>query len=129
MVLWFQQTKIGTPTTPTDPENPEKPDPSLEAIKGLGDNINNQTHKIEEQTNAINNQTQKIDEQTNSIKEANETNKNIFQKIIELPKLIIDGFLNMLKSLFIPSEDFFTKWLDDLNSYFGDVFRNIILSI
>lgn len=30
--------------------------------------------------------------------------------------------LNALKSLFIPSEDFFTNWLDDLNSYFGDTF-------
>lgn len=28
----------------------------------------------------------------------------------------------MLKSLFIPSDDFFTNWLDDLNSYFGDTF-------
>lgn len=28
----------------------------------------------------------------------------------------------MLKSLFIPHEGFFTEWLDDLNSYFGDVF-------
>lgn len=36
--------------------------------------------------------------------------------------MIIEGFLNMLKSLFIPSDDFFTNWLDDLNSYFGDAF-------
>ena len=28
----------------------------------------------------------------------------------------------MLKSLFIPSDDFFTNWLDDLNTYFGDTF-------
>lgn len=28
----------------------------------------------------------------------------------------------MLKSLFIPSDDFFTNWLDDLNEYFGDTF-------
>lgn len=48
--------------------------------------INNQTQKIEEQTGAINNQTQKIEEQTEAIKENNETNKNIFQKIIELPR-------------------------------------------
>lgn len=31
-------------------------------------------------------------------------------------------FLDMLKSIFIPSEDFFTNWLDDLNEYFGDAF-------
>lgn len=28
----------------------------------------------------------------------------------------------MLKSIFIPSDDFFTNWLDDLNTYFGDKF-------
>lgn len=28
----------------------------------------------------------------------------------------------MLKSLFIPHDGFFTEWLDDLNSYFGDAF-------
>lgn len=28
----------------------------------------------------------------------------------------------MLKSIFIPSEDFFTNWIDDLNEYFGDAF-------
>lgn len=28
----------------------------------------------------------------------------------------------MLKSIFIPSDDFFTNWLDDLNQYFGDKF-------
>lgn len=41
---------------------------------------------IKNQTNAINNQTQKIEEQTNAIKENTETNKNIFQQIIELPR-------------------------------------------
>lgn len=28
----------------------------------------------------------------------------------------------MLKSIFIPSDDFFTNWLDDLNEYFGNAF-------
>lgn len=28
----------------------------------------------------------------------------------------------MLKSIFIPSDDFFTNWMDDLNTYFGDAF-------
>lgn len=74
------------PDNPDNPDNPEKPDQTAEAIKGLDSSINNQTQKIEEQTNAINNQTEKINEQTNAIKENNETNKNIFQKIIELPR-------------------------------------------
>lgn len=28
----------------------------------------------------------------------------------------------MLKSIFIPSDDFFHNWLDDLNEYFGEAF-------
>lgn len=35
---------------------------------------------------------------------------------------IIEGLVNAIKSLFIPSDDFFTNWLDDLNSYFGEAF-------
>lgn len=35
---------------------------------------------------------------------------------------MIGLLLDALKSLFIPSDDFFTNWLDDLNEYFGDAF-------
>ena len=66
--------------------------------------------------------TNSIDNQTNAIKENTETSKNILQKIIEIPKMIIEGLLDMIKSIFIPSDDFFTNWLDDLNEYFGDKF-------
>lgn len=96
-------------------------------ISGIIDATNNQT-------NAINNQTQKIEEQTNAIKENNETNKNIFEKILEVLSYInplsenffvyklIELLLEALKSLFIPHDGFFNEWLDDLNSYFGDAF-------
>lgn len=30
--------------------------------------------------------------------------------------------LDLLKSIFIPRDDFFTNWLDDLNEYFGKAF-------
>ena len=49
-------------------DNPPEKDPNqgvIDAVGGLGNNIN---------------------EQTNAIKENTETNKNIFQKIIELPR-------------------------------------------
>ncbi len=62
------------------------------------------------------------DKTEEAIKEQTEVSKNIFQQIIELPGKIIQGFLDMLKSLFIPSDDFFTNWLDDLNQYFSDAF-------
>lgn len=83
---------------------PPEPDPNegvINAIGGLGDSINNQTEAIKENT---------------------ETNKNIFQKIIELPGKIVELFLDMLKGLFIPHEGFFNEWLDDLNDYFSEAF-------
>lgn len=71
---------------------------------------------------------------TNAIKEQTEVSKNIFQKIGDilsfinpfsenffgrkLVELILDG----LKSLFVPSDDFFTNWFDDMNSWLGDRF-------
>lgn len=75
-----------------------------------------------------------INKQTEAIKESNETNKNIFQKIGDILNLLnpfsenffayklIELLLEALKSLFIPSDDFFNNWLADLNTYFGDRF-------
>lgn len=77
----------GNPTNPDGGDEPTPPEKNETA-----DAINNQTQKIEEQTNAINNQTQKIEEQTDAIKENTETNKNIFQQIIELPRQV-DRFI------------------------------------
>lgn len=65
----------GNPKDPSQSLDPPKTDPNqgvIDAVGGLGSSIDNQTQKIEEQTNAIN--------------DLNETNKNIFQKIIELPR-------------------------------------------
>lgn len=73
-----------------------------------------------------------ITEQTNAIKENNETNKNIFQKIGEMLSYInpfsenffayklVDLFLNMLKSLFIPNNEFFSTYFEELNIWFSD---------
>ncbi len=78
--------------------------------------------------------TDKIIESNNktqeAIKESNETNKNIFQKIGDILNILnpfsenffayklIELLLNALKSLFIPSDNFFNNWLADLNEYF-----------
>lgn len=61
----------GNPINPDEPQ-PELPDPTIEAIGGLNNSISEQTNVIKDQTNAI--------------KEQTETNKNIFQQIIELPR-------------------------------------------
>lgn len=76
----------------------------------------------------------KIDEQTNAIKEQTETNKNIFEKIGEMLSYInpfsenffvyklLELLGEMLKSLFVPSEDFMSKWFTDISDYFADAF-------
>lgn len=79
-------------------------------------------------------QNKKLDETNKQLEEQNKTNKNIFEKIGDIFNILnpfskdffayklVDLFLNMLKSLFIPSDDFFTNWIDDINTYFGDTF-------
>ena len=76
----------------------------------------------------------KLDEQTNAIKEQTETNKNIFEKIGEVLSYInpfsenffvyklLELLGEMLKSLFVPSEDFLSNWFTDVSSYFEDAF-------
>lgn len=76
----------------------------------------------------------KLDEQNKKLDEQNKTSKNIFEKIGEIFNILnpfskdffayklVSLFLEMLKSLFIPSDDFFTNWIDDLNEYFKDTF-------
>lgn len=82
--------------------------------------------------NSIDNMNSSIEENTNVIKEQTEVNKNIFEKIGEilsylnpfsenffaykLISLLLDG----LKSLFIPSNDFFSTFFTDLKEWFSD---------
>lgn len=75
-----------------------------------------------------------VDKITGGLDEINETNKGILSTLQSIFNFfnpfseeffvykLIELLLDMLKSLFIPSEDFFTNWLDDLNSYFGECF-------
>lgn len=73
-----------------------------------------------------------IDKQTEAIEENNKTNKNIFERIgdilsyinpfsenffaYKLVELIVDG----LKSLFIPADDFFGTYFEELNNWFSE---------
>lgn len=93
-------------------------------LTDLGNNINSNTDKIIES----NNKTQE------AIKEQTQVSKNIFEKIGEMLSYInpfsenffvyklIELLLEMLKSLFIPSNNFFNDWLADMNDYFSDRF-------
>ena len=86
------------------------------------DNENNNSQNFSELTNTISSNTNAINTQTQEIQSMHETSRSILQTIIDLPTNLVNAFLNMLRSLFIPSDDFFTNWLDDLNTYFGDTF-------
>ncbi len=60
---------------------------------------------------------QKIDDQTFAITENDNKNTNILTSALErLGNFLIDG----LKGLFIPSDDFFQTYFDDLFSWFSD---------
>ena len=91
--------------------------------------INDSTNAIidsnKETQNAINNQTQAIQENTatnkgiwDTLKEVvsylNPFSENFF--VYKLIDLLIDG----LKSLFIPSDDFFSTYFEDLRDWFSD---------
>lgn len=69
-----------------------------------------------------------------AIKENTETNKSILGKIGDIlsyinpfsenffGKKLIDLLIEGLKSLFVPSDDFFSNWFDDFNEWLGDRF-------
>lgn len=110
----INNTDIPLTNPPSEPTPTSTPDPN----QGLIDS-NKETQNI-------------LNEQTNAIKEQTETNKNIFQKIGDildllnpfsenffgrkLVELIIDG----IKSLFIPEDDFFSNYFDEIKSWFSE---------
>lgn len=55
----------------------------------------------------------KLDEIKNQNTESENTRKSILQRIIDLPGNIINGLIDGLKSLFIPSNDFFESFIND----------------
>lgn len=106
--------------------------------------INSQTNtlsdKIQGQTNTItNNQNQNTDkviknqdENTDKVvknqdentdkltKNQDENTNKVTEKLEDVKTGIISGIIEGLKNLFIPSEDFFKSYFDDLYSWFGE---------
>lgn len=81
--------------------------------------------KLDEQTGAIKDQTEAIKEQT-------ETNKNIFERLGEMLNFLnpfskdffvyklIELLIEAIKSLIIPSDDFFSNYFTNLKQWFSD---------
>lgn len=102
-------------------------------IGGLSedDKANNRVNSIIESNKKTE---EAIKNQTEAIKEQTETSKNIFETIKSIVNFLnpfskdffvyqlIELLINMLKSLFVPSDDFFSNWFNDLNSWLGDRF-------
>lgn len=96
---------------------------SIENI--IGDSTGAIIDSNKETQNAINNQTE-------AIKENTETNKNIWDTLKEVVSYLnpfsenffvyklIDLLIDGLKSLFIPSDDFFDTYFSDLRDWFSD---------
>lgn len=106
--------------------------------KGISQGFENLNQGINQSTDKIVQEEQKtqqaINEQTKAIEENNKTNKNIFEKIGEMLSYInpfsenffvyklIELLIEMLKGLFIPSDEFFSSYFSDLNDWFSDRF-------
>ena len=84
--------------------------------------------------NIVGSITESNDKVINAINEQNETNKGIFETIKSIVNFLnplsedffvyklISLLLDMLKSLFIPSENFFSNYIDELNQQFSNTF-------
>lgn len=106
----------------TGGENEE--DSNQELIDAITQSNNNLANTITESNQNV----------VNAIEEQNETSKGILATIGDIVSYLnplsenffvyklIELLVDALKSLFVPSDDFFTNWIDDLNSYFGECF-------
>lgn len=60
--------------------------------------------------------TNKIDDTNSKLDEAEKTRKSIWQTLRDLPS----AFLDMLLSLFVPDNDFFSEWWEDFSTFFDN---------
>lgn len=102
----------------------------------LQNSINEQTKVMEEYYKK---QEELLKQQQKTQEEQLETSKGIWGTLKDLLSYInpfsenffviklIELLINALKSLFIPSSDFFNNWVSDLNDYFSNRFRFTLL--
>ena len=110
----------------------------------IQNSIKEQTKVMEEyykrQEEILKKQQEVLEQQQETSKEQLETSKGIWGTLKEVLSFInpfsenffvyklIDLLIEAIKSLFIPSGEFFNNWIADLNSYFADRFRITLLS-
>ena len=81
------------------------------------------TNKVNEVNNTINSVGQKTQEKIE------DTKKAVVDKLEDTKTGIITGIIDGLKSLFIPSDDFFKTWFDDMYSFFDERLGFLMLPV
>lgn len=89
--------------------------------ENINDSINNATDKILQGQDKINDTLNSEDFDTSSKKCGVVCKlKGIWEGIVSLPKKVADAFGDILKSLFVPENDYFKNWFDELSTYFNN---------
>ena len=81
------------------------------------------TNKVNEVNGTINSVGQKTQEKID------DTKKAVIDKLEDTKTGIITGIIDGLKSLFIPSDDFFKTWFDDMYSFFDERLGFLMLPV
>lgn len=93
-------------------------DPNTALLGSIQQGINDifsSNQAIIDQNNHTND---KLDNISSQNTEAEKTRKGIWQTIKDLPGTLVNKFLDMLKSLFIPSDEFFQNFINDFKDNF-----------
>lgn len=109
----------------------EQGDSIIELIKNTIQTISSQLESFWNQlagefTNLYNKMNQQHAEKMQSDEDTRET---ISSEAEKSRNFIVDGIINGLKSLFIPSDDYFKAWFDDMYSFFNDRFGFLMFPV
>ena len=109
----------------------EQGDSIIELIKNTIQTISSQLTAFWNQlagefTNLYNKMNQQHAEKLQSDQDTRDTITEVSEKS---RNFIVDGIINGLKSLFIPSDDYFKAWFDDMYAFFNDRFGFLMFPV
>lgn len=109
----------------------DKQDTIIDQIVDTTQTISNQLYSFWNQlagefTNLYNKMNQQHAEKLQSDQDTRDT---ITEESEKSRNFIVDGIINGLKSLFIPSDDYFKAWFDDMYAFFNDRFGFLMFPV
>ena len=109
----------------------DKQDSIIDQIVDTTQTISNQLYSFWNQlagefTNLYNKMNQQHAEKLQSDQDTRDT---ITEESEKSRNFIVDGIINGLKSLFIPSDDYFKAWFDDMYAFFNDRFGFLMFPV